>query len=157
LLSLIAIGATAAYLVAGLPHEEPCYTSGSDAYRMAARTGSPDYRVRIDRASAGADLRMQLVDRPELADIVIDDTATGTAPDACASAARVTTVTIDPDAAEPNVTASVSAYADDPHYRLFIRSNRFSEEEIAALVAVMAISQPRYRLVDEPEPAADPR
>lgn len=153
LLLLLAIAPVTAHIYVSAPREDACYTSGAYTYRVASTANAADYRVRIANENAGPDLRMQIVDRPDLADIVVDDQSPGVAA-GCKTTAPITTVRVDHHASDPNVTASVSTSVTNPHYKLFVRSTRFSDEEIAALVAVMAISQPKYRLVDEPEPPA---
>src|SRR5688572_2148854 len=76
-------------------NDELCFASGTATYRLAPRAAAPDYRVRIDNAAANPDLRMQLVDQPELADFVLADDFGAQPGNACRSPAPVRTIVID--------------------------------------------------------------
>ena len=58
-----------------------CFASGATTYQIARNAAAPDFRIRIADASVRApDLRMQLVDRAEIADFVLVDDFSGTGP-----------------------------------------------------------------------------
>ena len=118
------------------PPEDLCFTSGSSTYRIATDAVAPDFRIRIGRDMAAADLRIQLVDRAELADFVlVDDNRKAGA--ACRSAAATRTVAIDDGAGTPDVTVSLTADWRGANYRIFVHSVRYSQQDAAAILAAM--------------------
>ncbi len=98
---------------------------------------APDYRVRIDNAAARPDLRMQLVDRPEIADFVIADDYAAREGNACRSSVAVKTVKLDPEARTPDVLVSISTDAPAADYKIYVHSVRYSHQDAAALLAVV--------------------
>jgi hypothetical protein len=123
-----------------------CFTSGSATFRVAAG-GSSDYKVRFIDGQARPDLRMQLVDDAAEADFVLVDDVGMPTGNACKGPGPVKTIAIDPSAAEPDVTVSLSPDAAAADYRIFVQSARFSHQDAAALLAIMTKVQARYRLV----------
>ena len=91
-----------------------------------------DYTVRIDNAAPGPNLRLQMVDDPAAADFVLVDD--GDAAEACKGAA-IKTIRIDATAAEPDVTVALTRTAAD--YKVFLKSSNFTEQDAAALFAVI--------------------
>ena len=120
-----------------------CFASGASTYQIVAKAAAPDYRIRIDSAAAHPDLRMQLVDRPEHADFVMVDDASDDEPATCKSAR---TVTHDGAAGKPDVTVQLSTDAKGADYRLYVRSARFSQQDVAALLAAMWKADQRQHL-----------
>ena len=120
-----------------------CFATGASTYQIVAKASAPDYRIRIDSASAHPDLRMQLVDRPEHADFVLVDDV-GDEPSTCKSA-RI--VTHDGTAGEPDVTVQLSADAKSADYRLYVRSARVSEQDAAALLAALWKADQRHKQI----------
>jgi hypothetical protein len=111
---------------------KPCFAAGNTAYRISD-SASADVTVRIDNAAPAPSLHMQLADDPAAADFVlVDDNDAG---NACAGAAAVMSIRIDPQAAKPDLTVSLSRAAADA--RIYVRSANFSEQEAAALFAVI--------------------
>ena len=113
-----------------------CFASGVTTYQIAKNAAAPDFRIRI--ADAGADnpdLRMQLVDRAEIADFVLVDDFSGGDHAPCRSAMPIRTVALDADTAKPDVIVNLSAAASD--YTIYIHSVRFSQQDAAALLAAM--------------------
>jgi fructose-specific component phosphotransferase system IIB-like protein len=108
----------------------PCFVAGNAAYRV---TGAPtaDYTVRVDTDAANPALRLQLVDDPAEADFVLVDDSVAT--DACPAA--VTNIRIDSAAATPDLTVSLSRAPAER--KVYVNSTAFSEDDAAALVAVM--------------------
>jgi hypothetical protein len=117
---------------------QPCFASGAAAYRLSGSTHA-DYIVRIDNAAARPDLRLQLVDEPEVADFVLMDD--GDSADACREAAAVKTFRIEIGAAnpagKPDMTVALSRQAAEGDRKIFVRSVNFSEQDAAALFAVI--------------------
>ena len=87
LLAVIAVPAAAHSTFA--PEDELCFASGSAIYRLSQKASSPDIRVKIDNAAQRPDLRMELVDRPEIADFVLADDYGAASTNTCKSPARM--------------------------------------------------------------------
>ncbi len=110
----------------------PCFISGNAAYKLSG-SAAADYTVRIDNAAARPNLRMQLVDDLAAADFVMVDD--GDVTQACTAASSLKTVRIDPAAQQPDLTVALSR--SDADYKVFVRSANFSEQDAAALFAVI--------------------
>ena len=120
------------------PAPNLCIASGAETYRLAPTAAAPDFRVRIEHTSERPDLRMQLVDRAELADFVIADDFSATVENtACRSPAPAKTVKIDAEAQSPDVVVHLAADVADPDYRVYVHSFRHSSQDAAALLAAM--------------------
>jgi hypothetical protein len=137
LIAAAVIGVPAAAHSTFASNDELCFASGTATYRLAPKAVAPDYRVRIDNNAPNPDLRMQLVDQPELADFVLADDFGAQPGNACRSAAPVRTITIDSKTPSPNVTVSLSPGAPAPDYKVFVHSARFSHQDAVALLAVL--------------------
>src|SRR3981081_2654877 len=105
-----------------LPTTNPCFTSGTATYRISAAAQAPDYRVRIDNAAAHPDLRVGLVDQPEIADFVLVDDLDAVQGNACA-APTPKTIRVDAGEMLPDLTVSLSQIgaADAPDFKLYHR------------------------------------
>jgi hypothetical protein len=138
------IGVPAAAHSMFAPTPNLCIASGTATYRLAPTASSPDFRVRIERDAARPDLRIQLVDSPDLADFVIADDFTATSEStACQSPTPAKTVKVDAEAQKPDVVVTLAADVPDPDYRVYVRSVRHSSQDAAALLAVMWKAQTR--------------
>jgi hypothetical protein len=128
-----------------LPTTNPCFTSGTATYRISAAAQAPDYRVRIDNAAAHPDLRVGLVDQPEIADFVLVDDLDAVQGNACAAPTPPKTIRVDAGETLPDLTVSLSQIgaADASDFKLYVRSARFSQEDAAALFGVMWRSRSR--------------
>ncbi len=136
LVAVIAVPAAAHSTFAPTPNL--CVASGTATYRLAPTASSPDFRVRIERAAPHPDLRMQLVDSPELADFVIADDFSATSEStACQTATPAKTVKVDAEARKPDVVVNLAADIANPDYRVYVHSVRHSSQDAAALLAVM--------------------
>ncbi len=133
-LILIAVSMVGTRLAAA-PPAGPCFTSGSVTYQVTASSAS-DYRIRIDSQALQPDLRIQLVDNANDADLVLVDDVDITDRGVCrADGAFKTVSVVGPDSA-PALTVSLSR-AEASDFRLFVRSARFSQRDAAALFAAM--------------------
>ena len=143
LLGLVAAVPAAAHALL-LPTTNPCFTSGTATYRISAAAQAPDYRVRIDNAAAHPDLRVGLVDQPEIADFVLVDDLDAVQGNACA-APTPKTIRVDAGETLPDLTVSLSQIgaADASDFKLYVRSARFSQEDAAALFGVIWRSRSR--------------
>jgi hypothetical protein len=131
------------------PHQEACFVSDSASYRIAPDAAAPDFRIAIAGDEARADLRMQLVDRPEIADFVLvdgpTDDRTGEDISNCQPSAR--TVTVEASGpTRPDVTVALTGDPDAADYRLYVRSTRFSQRDAMALVAALWKSSERRQV-----------
>jgi hypothetical protein len=141
-LVLIAVIAAPAAAHGTFSTQKPlCFASGSATWRLAPGAAAADYRVRFDNAAPRPDLRMLLVDRPEMADFVLVDDHGANPGGACDSAAPLRTVTIDGAVRNPDITVTLSARSGSdtaaPDFKLYVHSIRFSHQDAAALLAAM--------------------
>ena len=148
-LPLFLVAATAAPTLFRTP-PGLCFTSGSATYQLSHSAPTPDFRIRIDNRAERPDLRMQLVDRPEIADFVLADDFGGRERSACRSSIRMTTVKVDGDTDAPDVTITLSADAPAPDYRVYVHSGRYSHQDAAALLAAMWKAAERRRIAGVP-------
>ena len=79
LFAAIAVPAAAYATFAPRP-DSLCFASGTTTYRIAPDAAASDFRVKIVDGAVRPDLRMQLVDRPEIADFVLVDDFSAGAP-----------------------------------------------------------------------------
>jgi hypothetical protein len=144
LLLIAAVALPAAAYSALSPGDALCFGHRGASYRIAAGPLPPDFRIKIEAGAQRPDLRIQLVDRAEIADFVlVDDADTGAA---CRSSVPVRTVRLDAEAPSPDVTVALSAGADPADYKIYVRSQRFSQSDAAALLAAMWKSDQRREL-----------
>ncbi len=118
------------------PQKNLCFASGSATYQLAPAATEADYRVRIDNAARNPDLRIQMVDRPELADFVLaDDYGAPSENLACRSTVPAKTVKIDGKTPKPHVTVQLSPDTAEPDLKVYVHSVRYSHQDAAALLA----------------------
>jgi hypothetical protein len=117
---------------------QPCFMSGAAAYRLSGGVNA-NYTIRIDNNAASPDLRLQLVDEPDAADFVLVDDGEGA--DDCRDAAAAKTIRIETAAAgaggKTDMTVALSKQATIADHKIYVRSARFSEQDAAALFAVI--------------------
>jgi hypothetical protein len=147
LIAVIAVPAAAHSTFA--PDDDLCFASGAATYKLSPNASWPDYRVRIDNATPRPDLRMQLVDRPEIADFVLADDFGVVAGNACRSSVPVKTIKVDSEARRPDVTISFTPGDTLPDYRVYVHSVRYSHQDVAALLAVMWKAQQGLKLAEQ--------
>ncbi|HEY5378244.1 MAG TPA: hypothetical protein VIJ78_01750 [Pseudolabrys sp.] len=117
----------------GNSSNKPCFVVGNAGY-VLSDAKSARHVIRIDNAAAQPTLRMQLVDSPAEADFVlVDDDANNAI--TCESASSIESIRIDPAATRPELTVALSRAPADT--KIFVRSSRFSDQDAAALFAVM--------------------
>ena len=110
----------------------PCFIAGNAGYEISAN-GPADITVRIDNAATKPNLRMQLTDDAAAADFVLVDD--GDAASDCTGAAAIQNIRLDPAAADADLTVALSRAPAD--YKIYVRSARFSQQDAAALFAVI--------------------
>ena len=111
---------------------KPCFIAGNAGYKLSG-SAAANTTVRIDNAAASPNLRLQLVDDPAAADFVLVDD--GDAADACKAATAIKSIRIDPTAANADLTVTLSRTAAD--YKIYVHSANFTEQDAAALFAVI--------------------
>jgi hypothetical protein len=137
LLLVAGIAIPAAAHSAFAPKENPCFASGTATYRIAPSATAPDFRIRIDGKALRPDLRMRLVDRPEIADFVLVDDFSGAKSGACRSSTAIQTVKLDADTPLPDVTVQLASGDGPADYTIYVHSVRYSQQDAAALLAAM--------------------
>jgi hypothetical protein len=113
-------------------NDAPCFVAGNIGYRMSDNA-SANVTVRIDNAAAKPDLRVQLIDDATAADFVLLDD--GVAAGACPGGTAIQSVRLDPTAANPDLTVALSRAP--AAYKIYVRSAGFSQQDAAALFAVI--------------------
>jgi hypothetical protein len=137
LILIVVIAVPAAAHSTFAPSDDLCFASGTATYRLSPKAAAPDYRVKIDNDAPRPDLRMALVDRPEIADFVLADDFGAAPGNACRSSVRVRTIKVDNETRAPDVTVSLAPGDTLPDYRVYVHSVRYSHQDVAALLAVL--------------------
>ena len=133
LILAVPVATAGAYFGSGQSSDaKPCFVAGNAGYRLSDAKFA-NHVIRIDNAAAKPALRMQLVDSPAQADFVLIDDAGNAG--SCKSASRIESIRIDPAAARPELTVTLTRQPAD--YKIFVRSAHFTDEDAAALFAVM--------------------
>ena len=144
MLLIVVMAVPAAAHSAFTSKDAACFASSGASYQIAPAAAAPDFRVRI--GGEYPDLRMRLVDRPEIADFVLVDDVSAGQSDACRAGTPIQTVKLDAATPSPDVTVRLSADLGEADYTLYVRSMRFSPQDAAALFAA-SWQDERRRLV----------
>lgn len=140
---VVAVPAVSALFAGHARDTAPCFIAGTIGYRIADAAPAA-ITVRIDNDAMQPDLRLEMTDDAASADFVlVDDTASV---NACAGASAIRSIRLDPHAAHPDLTVSLS-HAPATR-KIYVRSAGFSREAAAALFAAMWQSE--GRLAGEP-------
>jgi hypothetical protein len=138
LAAMLALPAAAStFLPPSLPPLASCFRSGASSYRIDDDAAPVDYRVRIASDAAQADIRIGLIGSPDLADFVLVDDAPEARAAYCRDAAAKS-IAIGGNAAGSSLVVTLAPDARAPDYRLYVASARFSTDQAAALLAVLA-------------------
>jgi hypothetical protein len=144
---LVAVGPPAvAHTYFTAAPQGPCFNTGTTAYRVSS-TLAPDYRVRVDGHIHRAHLRVHMVDTPDKADFVLIDDVSGVPGSACGP--LVKTISLAGEARPADMIVGLAADAASADYKLYVRSTRFSQDDAAALFAVLTMTTPKYRVVGQ--------
>jgi hypothetical protein len=138
-LAAVPIGVGGKILTASSPAS--CFATSSATYRIVATTARPDFIVKVTDGDDAADLRLQLVEQPEMADFVLVDDADS--PDACPGASSIRTIQASAGAQAPDLTVSLTAQPHAADRKIFVRSEKFTPQQAAALFAVIVKALPR--------------
>lgn len=115
------------------PGTQPCISISGTALQIATAPWQRQSHVSFTEDRAKASIRVQIVDRPELADFtVIDDIDTAEA-QSCGTVDAIKYVSVAPHASpeEPVIYLSPDGGAD---FRIFVQSRSFSLHDAAALI-----------------------
>jgi hypothetical protein len=133
LIAAVPLATAGAYFGSGKSAgDKPCFIAGNAGYRLS-EAKSASHIIRIDNAAIKPALRMQLVDDSAQADFVLVDDADNAG--TCATASRIESIRLDPSAARPELTVTLTRQPAD--YKIFVRSAHFTDQDAAALFAVM--------------------
>lgn len=131
-----AIPLALAGIVAGnelVPSAQPCIALSGMSLQIAAGPWENQLHVSFTDDPAAATVRVQLVDRADIADFVVTDDIDAADTESCGATAetKFVGITAHATAAEPVIYLSQDGGAD---YRIFVQSRTFSAREAAALV-----------------------
>lgn len=115
------------------PGVRPCISLNGTTLQIATAPWQHQFHVSFTDDRSAASVRVQIVDRPELADFtVIDDIDTADA-QSCGAGDTVKFVSVAPHVSpeEPVIYLSQDGGAD---YRIFVQSRAFSMQDAAALI-----------------------
>lgn len=142
---------TVPLLLAGLiaggelaPGAQPCISLSGTTLQIATAPWQHQVHVSFTDDRAASTVRVQIVERPELADFtVIDDIDTADA-QSCSANDTIKFVSVAPHASsdEPVIYLSHDGGAD---YRIFVQSRAFSLQDAAALIVGASRSTPSQR------------
>ena len=131
LIVVVPVATAGAYFAGGKFAGKPCFIAGSAGYRLSDGK-SANHIIRIDNAATKPALRMQLVDNRHRPISCWSTTPIMPTPE---TASRIESIRLDPAAARPELTIALSRAPAD--YKIFVRSAHFTDEDAAALFAVI--------------------
>jgi len=131
-----AVPLIAAAIVAALETAQgprPCIATGSTTLEIGSEPWHADLHVSFTDDPALATVRVALTDNAAEADFTVVDDVSESEENACATtpATRFVAVAAQPTAAAPVIYLAPGGPAD---YRIFVRSQRFTAREAAALI-----------------------
>jgi hypothetical protein len=136
----IALPATArTFGISSTPQPQACIAIGGTTWRIAS--GAANVTVAFAGTAAAPDVRIQFAETSEQADFVFVDDGM---PASCQNDPAIRTVAVAPNVAEPDLTVGFASRSQAADYRVYVRSQRFSPEAVAALFAA-AHMPPRNR------------
>jgi hypothetical protein len=124
-----------------LPGTQPCISVGNTSLQIATTPWQSQLHVSFTDDPAAATVRVQLVERADIADfVVIDDMSTPDS-DSCTVTrdTRFISIADHTSPAEPIIYLSSDGGAD---YRIFVQSRTFTAREAAALVVSARRAEP---------------
>lgn len=127
-----------------LPSNQPCISVGSTSLQMATAPWQSQLHVSFTDDPAAATVRVQLVERADIADFVVVDDMSTPDVDSCAVTrdTRFIGIATHTSAAEPIIYLSTDGGAD---YRIFVQSRTFTAREAAALVVSARRAEPTQK------------
>lgn len=134
LASAVPLIAAVLFVRGGLPDgSHPCIAVDDTSVEVSDLPWNADLHVAFTDDPAAATVRVGFSDSPEGADFAVVDDADEAEPGACEANPRTRFVTVSPN---PETGAPIIYLAPDgpADFRIFVRSNRFSVRDAAALV-----------------------
>jgi hypothetical protein len=127
-----------------LPGPQPCISVGNTSLQMATAPWQSQLRVSFTDNPAAATVRVQLVERADIADfVVVDDMNTPDAESCTVTGdTRFISIAAHASAAEPIIYLSKDDGAD---YRIFVQSRTFTAREAAALLVSARRGEPTQK------------
>lgn len=124
-----------------LPAAQPCISVGDTSLQMATAPWQRQLHVSFTDDPAAATVRVQLVERADIADFVVVDDMSTPDSESCAAtpATRFISIAAHASSSEPIIYLSKDDGAD---YRIFVQSRTFTAHEAAALVVSAKRARP---------------
>lgn len=117
--------------------EGSCFGGNTYSYNFT-RSITADFTVKVSRSAVAPDLRMRLVSSPRDANLILVDDFDGADMKVCKSRSLTdTSIRVSPSAVVADISVALSRSVVIPDYHIFIDSERLSDEEAAALFAVI--------------------
>ncbi len=115
------------------PAAGPCIPAGIATFQMTSATWRAQRRVAFTSDPTHATVRVQIVDRPELADFAVADDTDVAEASSCnmTDAMRLVSISQRASADDPVIYLSRD---DDADYRIYVASRSFTPKEAAALI-----------------------
>lgn len=134
--ALLGTDARAEFVVSA---ERSCMGTGIYGYHFSSTAVLPDFTVKVSAHAVVPDLRIRLVSDPRQADLLLADGVSPSSMRVCKqrSGLSVTTIKVSKFAVIPDTTVQLSRSNFLADHKLFVASEIFSEEEAAALFAVI--------------------
>jgi len=128
--------ALAAFVISA---QADCLGKNIDAYRFSSSVANADFSVQVGQSTALPDITLKLVSDPDQADLILADHLDDSDMAVCKSisAMEVKTILITDAAFRPDVKVALAEAPFLPDYTIFVQSESFTNEEAAALFAVI--------------------
>ncbi len=116
-----------------LPGARPCIAVGDTSVQISSLPWQARFHVSFTDDPAAATVRVQIADSAEAADFAVVDDVDSPQDNACevTASSRFVAIAAHPAASGPVIYLAPDGPAD---YRIFVRSNRFTARDAAALV-----------------------
>lgn len=126
----------ATFIISG---ENSCLGNDIYAYHFSETASFPDFSVKVSEHTAFPDITLKLVDDPRQANLIFVDGSGNADMKVCKQGVGISikTINVSERIAFPDITVKLSEHPSFPDYNIFIESNKFTKEEVAALFAVI--------------------
>lgn len=128
--------ALAAFVVSA---QADCLGKNIYAYRFSRSVANADFSVQVSQSTLLPDITLKLVSDPDQADLILADRLEDNDMEVCKSisAVGIKTILITDTAFRPDVKVTLAESSLLPDYTIFVQSESFTNEEAAALFAVI--------------------
>lgn len=126
----------ARFIVSG---ENSCLGNDVYAYNFSETSLLPDFSVKVSEYPLLPDITFKIVNDPRQANLIFIDDAVSSDMKVCKQGNSIgaKTIKVSDLVAIPDITVKLSEHSSFPDYKIFIESNKFTKEEVAALFAVI--------------------